>query len=202
MGCTCYGCTYYGLHLLWLHLLWLHLLWAALTMAALPWAALTMGCTYYGRTYYGPTYYGLHLLWAALAMAALTMGCTYCGCTYYGLEQEAGPLGEAMSSRMLTTCLVAFVRDEPGALLALTQACTVAGYTPLGCSRLRRLALYKQCTCSAPRDARCTMHDARCTMHDARCTAPMQCAMLRTMQCALRGLVRCDALCTAPPRRW
>ena len=43
----------------------------------------------------------------------------------YGLlEQEASPFGEvgSVASRMLTTSLVAFVRDEPGALLALHRA--------------------------------------------------------------------------------
>ena len=52
----------------------------------------------------------------------------------YGLlEQEASPFGEvgSVASRMLTTSLVAFVRDEPGALLALTQVATATSLSIL-----------------------------------------------------------------------
>ena len=59
----------------------------------------------------------------------------------YGLlEQEASPFGEvgSVASRMLTTSLVAFVRDEPGALLALTQVATATSLSILDISSRSR----------------------------------------------------------------
>ena len=60
------------------------------------------------------------------------------------LEQEATwearAFGEGGSdgSRMLTTSLVAFVRDEPGALLALTQVATAKALSILDISSRSR----------------------------------------------------------------
>ena len=56
------------------------------------------------------------------------------------LEQEASAFGEGGSdgSRMLTTSLVAFVRDEPGALLALTQVATAKALSILDISSRSR----------------------------------------------------------------
>ena len=56
------------------------------------------------------------------------------------LEQEASPFGEggSVGSRMLTTSLVAFVRDEPGALLALTQVATATSLSILDISSRSR----------------------------------------------------------------
>ena len=67
----------------------------------------------------------------------------YAASTYllYGLlEQEASPFGEvgSVASRMLTTSLVAFVRDEPGALLALTQVATATSLSILDISSRSR----------------------------------------------------------------
>eukprot|EP00964_Phaeocystis_antarctica_P109235 scaffold73728_cov57-Phaeocystis_antarctica.AAC.2 len=93
---------------------------ALLTMAVLTMALLTVLWLY---TYYGCTHYGCTYL--------LTMGL---------LEQEASPFGEggSVGSRMLTTSLVAFVRDEPGALLALTQVATATSLSILDISSRSR----------------------------------------------------------------
>ena len=62
--------------------------------------------------------------------------------TYHGPpEQEASPLfgeGGSVGGRMLTTSLVAFVRDEPGALLALTQVATATSLSILDISSRSR----------------------------------------------------------------
>ena len=74
----------------------------------------------------------LTVLWLyALWLYLLTMGL---------LEQEASPFGEggSVGSRMLTTSLVAFVRDEPGALLALTQVATATSLSILDISSRSR----------------------------------------------------------------
>ena len=100
------------LTVLWLYALWLYLLWLHLLWLY------SLCCTHYGSTHYGCTY-------------LLTMGL---------LEQEASPFGEggSVGSRMLTTSLVAFVRDEPGALLALTQVATATSLSILDISSRSR----------------------------------------------------------------
>ena len=77
---------------------------------------------------------------ALLTIAVLTMALLVL--TYHGLlEQEASPLfgeGGSVGGRMLTTSLVAFVRDEPGALLALTQVATATSLSILDISSRSR----------------------------------------------------------------
>ena len=80
------------------------------------------------------------LTMALLTIAVLTMALLVL--TYHGLlEQEASPLfgeGGSVGGRMLTTSLVAFVRDEPGALLALTQVATATSLSILDISSRSR----------------------------------------------------------------
>ena len=80
------------------------------------------------------------LTMALLTIAVLTMALLVL--TYHGPpEQEASPLfgeGGSVGGRMLTTSLVAFVRDEPGALLALTQVATATSLSILDISSRSR----------------------------------------------------------------
>jgi len=111
---------------------------ATLTMALLTIAVLTMALLV--LTYHGLLEQEATLTMALLTIAVLTMALLVL--TYHGPpEQEASPLfgeGGSVGGRMLTTSLVAFVRDEPGALLALTQVATATSLSILDISSRSR----------------------------------------------------------------